>query len=173
MIFNATPSPPLPADGHIQFLWCIAGTLLWFWIDRRLFWKGSICSWWWMRRGAGWKNGSTIDLCCLGGIDHLYIVFLSLAGTAPIAQLWTVGRQEGATETIQIQIHIQRLHQPSNGKKILYLKLPRGFMGIRYTIDCPLFLTYIFCYKIHFFMHGETWRSARKTTRFTFSCIVN
>ena len=120
IIFNATPSPPLPADGHIQFLWCIAGTLLWFWIDRRLFWKGSICSWWWMRRGAGWKNGSTIDLCCLGGIDHLYIVFLSLAGTAPIAQLWTVGRQEGATETIQIQIHIQRLHQPSNGKNIVF-----------------------------------------------------
>ena len=70
--------------------------------------------------GLGEKNGSTIDLCCLGGIDHLYIVFLSLAGTAPIAQLWTVGRQEGATETIQIQIHIQRLHQPSNGKIVVF-----------------------------------------------------
>ena len=26
--------------------------------------------------GSGVKNGSTIDLCCLAGIDHLYIVFL-------------------------------------------------------------------------------------------------
>ena len=77
-------SPPLERDTRGQFPWSIGTASCDFQLTGFAFWKGSICTCWSIGQGGGGlKKRSTIDLCCLSGINLAYIVSEASPGTTP------------------------------------------------------------------------------------------